>query len=52
MSVRITTLSENTPGIGSFLGEWGLSILVETEETAVLLDTGSSINSVVPGVTS
>ena len=40
MTIRITTLSENTAGIGEFLGEWGLSILVETKETIVLLDAG------------
>jgi 7,8-dihydropterin-6-yl-methyl-4-(beta-D-ribofuranosyl)aminobenzene 5'-phosphate synthase len=46
MKLRITTLSENTAGLGSFLGEWGLSILVETEEMNVLLDTGQSISTV------
>ena len=45
MAVRITTLSENTAQLG-FLGEWGLSILVETEKTKVLLDTGMSISAV------
>ena len=40
MAIRITTLSENTAGSGEFIGEWGLSILVETEEATVLLDTG------------
>jgi len=45
MSVRITTLSENTAGRGNLLAEWGLSILVETEKTSVLLDTGSSISA-------
>ncbi len=45
MAVRITTLSENTAQLG-FLGEWGLSILVETESTRVLLDTGMSISAV------
>lgn len=45
MSVRITTLSENTAQLG-LLGEWGLSILVETENTKVLLDTGMSISAV------
>jgi 7,8-dihydropterin-6-yl-methyl-4-(beta-D-ribofuranosyl)aminobenzene 5'-phosphate synthase len=42
MEVRITTLSENTAGYG-FLGEWGLSILVETNGTRVLVDTGFSM---------
>jgi len=45
MSVCITTLSENTAGRGNLLAEWGLSILVETEKTSVLLDTGSSISA-------
>ena len=45
MSVRITTLSENTAQL-DFLGEWGLSILVETESCKVLLDTGQSISAV------
>ena len=40
MGLRITTLSDNTAAIGDFIGEWGLSILVETETTRVLLDTG------------
>lgn len=45
MEVRVTTLSENTAGIGDFLAEWGLSILVETEEKNVLFDTGKSISA-------
>jgi 7,8-dihydropterin-6-yl-methyl-4-(beta-D-ribofuranosyl)aminobenzene 5'-phosphate synthase len=45
MSVKITTLSENTAQLG-FLAEWGLSILVETESSKVLLDTGMSISAV------
>jgi 7,8-dihydropterin-6-yl-methyl-4-(beta-D-ribofuranosyl)aminobenzene 5'-phosphate synthase len=46
MGVRITTLSENTAHIGDFLAEWGLSILVETEKTKVLLDTGKGYSCV------
>jgi len=46
MSIRITTLSENTGAIGDFLAEWGLSILVETDRTKVLLDTGKSCSCV------
>lgn len=46
MGLRITTLSENTASIGDFLAEWGLSILVETDETRVLLDTGKGYSSV------
>src|SRR4030043_367186 len=45
MAVRIVTLSENTAQIG-YLGEWGLSILVETDSHRVLLDTGMSISAV------
>ncbi|MDD5701481.1 MAG: MBL fold metallo-hydrolase [Dehalococcoidales bacterium] len=46
MALRIMTLSENTAGMGDFLGEWGLSILVETDTASVLLDTGTSISTV------
>lgn len=46
MMLRITTLSENTAGMGEFLGEWGLSILVETDMARILLDTGKSISTV------
>ena len=45
MAVRITTLSENSAQL-DFLGEWGLSILVETESCKVLLDTGQSMSAV------
>lgn len=45
MKIRITTLSENTAGMGDFLAEWGLSILVETDEVNVLLDTGTTISA-------
>lgn len=40
MGVKFTTLSENTVAGVGFMGEWGLSILVETDELTVLLDTG------------
>jgi 7,8-dihydropterin-6-yl-methyl-4-(beta-D-ribofuranosyl)aminobenzene 5'-phosphate synthase len=39
MDVKITTLSENTATIG-FIGEWGLSILIETDNRFILLDAG------------
>jgi len=45
MKLRITTLSENTAALGNFLAEWGLSILVETNEANILLDTGPSISA-------
>lgn len=44
MQLRITTLSENTAGTAGVLAEWGLSILVETGELKVLLDTCTSIS--------
>jgi len=46
MGMRIATLSENTAGIDGFLGEWGLSILVESDEARVLFDTGQSFSTV------
>lgn len=46
MDIRITTLSENTAGRGDFLGEWGLSILLETENMNILFDSGPSISAV------
>ena len=45
MALQITTLSENTAVLGNFLGEWGLSILVETEGLNILFDTGQSISA-------
>jgi len=44
MSLRITTLSENTAGRAGLLAEWGLSILVETDDLKILLDTCASIS--------
>lgn len=44
--LRITTLSENTVDDLGLLGEWGLSILVETDDTIILFDTGQSISVV------
>ncbi len=40
MTIRITTLSENTVAAPRLLAEWGLSIHIETSEANVLLDTG------------
>ncbi len=45
MGLKITTLSENTAGLGNFLAEWGLSILVETAGLKILFDTGQSISA-------
>jgi 7,8-dihydropterin-6-yl-methyl-4-(beta-D-ribofuranosyl)aminobenzene 5'-phosphate synthase len=43
--LRITILSENTAGMGDFLAEWGLSVLIETDTATILLDTGTSISA-------
>ena len=40
--LKITTLSENTADNLGLLAEWGLSILVETENVNILLDTGQT----------
>ncbi len=45
LGFRITTLSENTAGTANVLAEWGLSILVETGNLNILLDTGKSISA-------
>lgn len=45
MALRITTLSENTARLGDFLGEWGLSVLVEMDDTTVLLDAGKGFST-------
>ncbi|UCD07976.1 MAG: MBL fold metallo-hydrolase [Dehalococcoidales bacterium] len=44
MPIKITTLSENTAAFAGLLAEYGLSVLVETDEANVLLDTGLSIS--------
>jgi 7,8-dihydropterin-6-yl-methyl-4-(beta-D-ribofuranosyl)aminobenzene 5'-phosphate synthase len=40
MAIRLTTLCENTVGKFGIAGEWGLSILVESGNDRVLVDTG------------
>ena len=44
MAVRITTLIDNTAGYG-FLGEWGLSMLLEADGRKILMDSGQSIST-------
>ena len=44
MVLRISTLSENTAGMPGLLAEWGLSVLVDTGEARILMDTGTSIS--------
>jgi len=46
MTIHITTLSENTAGRGDLLGEWGLSVLVETGESMIMLDTGKGWSTI------
>jgi 7,8-dihydropterin-6-yl-methyl-4-(beta-D-ribofuranosyl)aminobenzene 5'-phosphate synthase len=46
MSLKITTLSENTAGLGSYLGEWGFSVLVERDGLDILVDAGQSLSAV------
>jgi len=47
MANRLTTLSENTASARprGLLAEWGLSVLVETEDQNVVLDAGASISA-------
>ena len=44
--LRITTLSENTASKGNFLGEWGLSFLIETDDISFLFDCGQTTSAV------
>lgn len=43
MSVRLTTLSENTALKKDMVAEWGLSILIETDRRKILFDTGAGV---------
>ena len=43
MHIRIATLAENSAGWLKLLAEWGLSILIEVDDTTVLMDTGYSM---------
>jgi 7,8-dihydropterin-6-yl-methyl-4-(beta-D-ribofuranosyl)aminobenzene 5'-phosphate synthase len=43
-AIQITTLSENTANIGC-VAEWGLSILITTNNCRILLDTGINSNT-------
>lgn len=46
MKTRVTTLCESTAGVGDVLAEIGWSVLVETDEKKILLDTGRTISVV------
>ena len=45
-SLRLVTLSENTVRAAGLIGEWGLSILIETTQGNILLDTGAGVSAV------
>ena len=45
MEIKVTTLTENTANYG-FIGEWGLSILVEADGMRILMDTGMGFSAV------
>lgn len=42
MHIRLSTMAENSVSWLGLLAEWGLSILVETDNASVLVDTGRS----------
>ncbi len=42
MTIRITTLVENTAGWANVVAEWGLSMLVQADDCTVLSDAGTS----------
>jgi len=46
MTISITTLTENTASAAGLAAEWGLSILIETDEATVLFDTGHTDSAV------
>jgi 7,8-dihydropterin-6-yl-methyl-4-(beta-D-ribofuranosyl)aminobenzene 5'-phosphate synthase len=46
MDIKITTLSENTAGLPGYLAEWGLSMLIEADNTKILFDTGAGASTV------
>jgi 7,8-dihydropterin-6-yl-methyl-4-(beta-D-ribofuranosyl)aminobenzene 5'-phosphate synthase len=43
MRIRLSTLAENSASWLGLLAEWGLSILVETDDVKILVDTGLSM---------
>jgi 7,8-dihydropterin-6-yl-methyl-4-(beta-D-ribofuranosyl)aminobenzene 5'-phosphate synthase len=44
VAVRITTLCENTAGTVDVVAEYGLGMLIETDEINILFDTGADIS--------
>ena len=45
MNIKISTIAENTASWLGLLAEWGISMLVETDGTSILLDTGPGISA-------
>jgi 7,8-dihydropterin-6-yl-methyl-4-(beta-D-ribofuranosyl)aminobenzene 5'-phosphate synthase len=45
MEIKITTLAENTAGTGT-LGEWGLSMFIESDGQKILFDTGGGVAAI------
>lgn len=43
-AVKVTTLCENSVGIGMMLGEHGLAMLLEVDSQRILLDTGAGFS--------
>lgn len=43
MHIHISTITENSASWLGLLAEWGISILVETDDSSILLDTGRSM---------
>lgn len=41
MEIKLTTLCENTVAGPGFIGEWGLSVLVQVDDHNILFDTGA-----------
>jgi 7,8-dihydropterin-6-yl-methyl-4-(beta-D-ribofuranosyl)aminobenzene 5'-phosphate synthase len=42
LPTQLITLCENTAGKPGFVSEWGLSILIKTDDATILFDTGAS----------
>ncbi len=45
MEIKITTLNENSATMGH-LAEWGLSMLIEADDTKILFDTGAGLAAI------
>ncbi len=45
MEIKVAALADNTAGYG-YLGEWGISLLVEVDGLKILVDTGTTFTAV------